>query len=136
MKLKRGEGDAAAEEVVLVRSIIELPVTGDLLRQLVLGKPSSTENSLLFDSDTMLLNSSVTKWAGWGVTVVVVDFSVVVVTVVVALGIAVVVSAVDVFCVVFSDSGSMAAVKVDSKVGGRVTTFDLRLESWCSTRTL
>lgn len=100
-------------------------------RQLVLGDPSSTENSLLFDSDTMLLRSSVTKLEDDGVVVVVVVVVVLVertVVVVVALIVVDVVLAVVVLVVVealavpFLVSFETSLDEIEMELGGRETT--------------
>lgn len=100
-------------------------------RQLVLGEPSSTENSLLFDSDTMLLRSSVTKLEDDGVVVVMVVVVVLVertVVVVVALIVVDVVLAVVVLVVVealvvpFLVSFETSFDEIEMELGGRETT--------------
>lgn len=102
-------------------------------RQLVLGEPSSTENSLLFDSDTMLLRSSVTKLEDDGVIVVVVVVVVLVertVVVVVALIVVDVVLAVVVLVVVealvvpFLVSFETSFDEIEMELGGRETTVE------------
>jgi len=91
-------------------------------RQLVLGESSSTENSLLFDSETMLLSSSVTNRPGVGG----VDFIVVVVVVVVVVDDGGIVGLLVPFVVLLIDSlvGSLVTslFTADSKLGDRVTT--------------
>lgn len=99
----------------------------------MLGDPSSTENSLLFDSDTMLLRSSVTKLEDEaGVVVVVVVVVVLVertVVVVVALIVVDVVLAVVVLVVVvealvvpFLVSFVTSLDEIEMELGGRETT--------------
>lgn len=96
----------------------------------MLGDPSSTENSLLFDSDTMLLRSSVTKLedeAGVVVVVVVVVVLVertvvVVVALIVVLAVVVLVVVVEALVVPFLVSFVTSLDEIEMELGGRETT--------------